>query len=612
MTALDQQVRRVKHRLWFNRWLRLWGWALLAATALWLIAWAADRLFALHLPVVAMSIAAVAAGLAASFVWLALSRERDQAAAVALDEAADLCERAATGLHARHYATDPFHSAVVADAERRVTGLAAGKLIPLRWPGSLSFSAAGLLIAALSLFLPEFDLLNREDNRAEAADRQAALRQVRNIVSQPVSTMSQIVEKHGDPEMEKQLKALEDALKPDASRDPGVLRRETTKQLDKLQNSLNEKADDDRYRALKEAKKKLRQLAQMDDSKGQAAKLLEAMAAGDFSDAQKEIRKMQESLARRARDGKVDPAQAEEMRKKLNDMAEKLQEAAQDQQNRRDMQNAGLDEKDVQRVLDALAKKDPKQLADLAKELSQRLKEQGVTEQQMKEMMKKMADRMKANEQLKEMGQKMAQACRNMQRGDMQQAGDQLGEAGEMLGEMEQLEQSLNELEAQMSDLSDARDELNEGDDQGDQDGECPQCQGSGFRKDGAPCPHCNGTGNCSGGRGRGSGARDRDDDVDVDFKNTKAKTKTRKGGRIIGQQFVKGQPLAGKSQVEFYDAARAAEIDAADALNRDRIPRAYRKVVRGYFDRLGDDFDAKNPPPTSKPAGPADSGGGS
>jgi hypothetical protein len=74
-----------------------------------------------------------------------------------------------------------------------------------------------------------------------------------------------------------------------------------------------------------------------------------------------------------------------------------------------------------------------------------------------------------------------------------------------------------------------------------------------------------------------------------VDFENKKARVKTAKGGSIVGQQFVKGEQLKGKSEVEFIDAAHAAEIDAADSLNRDRIPRAYRKGVKNYFDRLGE-----------------------
>jgi hypothetical protein len=51
----------------------------------------------------------------------------------------------------------------------------------------------------------------------------------------------------------------------------------------------------------------------------------------------------------------------------------------------------------------------------------------------------------------------------------------------------------------------------------------------------------------------------------------------------------VKGQQLKGQSQVELGEAASAAEIDAANALDKDRVPRAYHKAVRNYFDRLGD-----------------------
>ncbi len=57
---------------------------------------------------------------------------------------------------------------------------------------------------------------------------------------------------------------------------------------------------------------------------------------------------------------------------------------------------------------------------------------------------------------------------------------------------------------------------------------------------------------------------------------------------------FIKDRPLKGQSEAEFYDASRAAEIDAADALNKDRIPRIYRKGVKRYFDRLGDNFRPK------------------
>src|SRR5436190_23257316 len=35
MSTIERQVRAAQHRLWLNRFLRFWGWSLLAATVLW-------------------------------------------------------------------------------------------------------------------------------------------------------------------------------------------------------------------------------------------------------------------------------------------------------------------------------------------------------------------------------------------------------------------------------------------------------------------------------------------------------------------------------------------------------------------------------------------------
>jgi hypothetical protein len=40
-------------------------------------------------------------------------------------------------------------------------------------------------------------------------------------------------------------------------------------------------------------------------------------------------------------------------------------------------------------------------------------------------------------------------------------------------------------------------------------------------------------------------------------------------------------------------DAASAAELDATDALNKERVPRRYRAAVQRYFDRLPQDLRA-------------------
>jgi hypothetical protein len=193
----------------------------------------------------------------------------------------------------------------------------------------------------------------------------------------------------------------------------------------------------------------------------------------------------------------------------------------------------------------------------------------------------------------------MSNAGRQMKESDTEAAQDELGQAAEMLSEMEQMEQSLNDLEGQLAELDQARDELSEGAEGSES---CGTCSGTGFRKDGAPCAECNGTGRC-GGRGRGAGPRDRDDNVQAGFRDEKVKGRSGRGGSIVGQQFVKGQQLRNRSQAEIAEAARAAEIDATDALERENIPRVYRRAVRNYFDRLGDQFGDT---PQETPAGPA------
>ncbi len=602
MAPLQKQVLAAQRRLWLNRWLRLWGWALFAAAALWTGLLISNRLFALQLPMRAAALMALGVSLIASIVWLLLTREREMSAAVALDDAAHLKERASTGLYATKVKADPFAQAVVADAERAVAGLSARKVLPVQWSRSLSWSITTMLVAAaVSLWLPEFDLLKRREAKADAGARKAAVDQIRSVVAKPVSAIAQVAEKNPDLAVDEQLKALEDAMRGDAAKDPDVLRREATKQLDRLQDALKDKANSERFKALDETKKRFKQIGESSDPKNELGKLMEQMAAGNFEAAQKELKQLQEKLAKRSHDHPADARKAEEIQKQLNTLAKKMEASAKDEQSAREMKNAGLSEKDVQRVLDALAKKDSKQLEKLAEEMADRMKERGVSKEQIKQMMDRAAQRQQACKQMQQMASKMGNASKQMKQGNQQAAQDEMNQAAEQLSEMEQMEQSLNDLEGQMASLDEARENLNKNDQ--DENGKCKQCNGTGFRKDGSPCKHCEGTGQCQSG-GRGNAPRKRDDNDQVDFVDKKAHVKTAKGGSIVGQQFVKGEQLKGKSEVEFLDAASAAEIDATDSLNRDRIPRAYRKGVKNYFDRLGETVKTEKKEPGSGSGG--------
>lgn len=586
MSNIDRQVKQAQRRLWFNRWLRQWGWSLMFATIAWMLTLITDRLFALGLPLGWFALFGLAASLAASFIWLAVTREPSEIAAAALDTAAGLRERVSTGLHCAQ-SDDPFAQAVMADAEKSVTGLSARRFIPIRWSESLSFSGIAFAVAAISLLLPNFDILNKGESQAQAQQARERRERVHSVVEKPAKTLKEVLEKNPDLDVSDDLRNFDDQFRRMDDKDPNAIRREAIKKLDALKDALKKKAESNRFDSLNETKKRLAKIGEAPDPKSEVGKLVEAMANNDFKEAQKAIEKLKEELASRGRDPKADLAKLRQMQEQLEQLSQKMKEAAEDKRSERELKNAGMTPEEAKRVLEALAKKDPKQLEKLAKELAQRLKDKGMTEEQMKEMLQKMQQRQKACKQCKKMGDKMGGAAEKMKQGDTESASKELGEAGEMLNDMEQMEQALNELESQMAELNDARDQL--GDKDMDEDsGKCKQCDGSGFKKDGAPCPHCNPPpGNNMGGRGRGWGERERDDDAEVGFKDVKAKVKTNKRGRYIGQQHVKGEALKNKSEAEFYDAASAAELEATDALNRDRVPRAYRKGVKKYFERL-------------------------
>ena len=66
-------------------------------------------------------------------------------------------------------------------------------------------------------------------------------------------------------------------------------------------------------------------------------------------------------------------------------------------------------------------------------------------------------------------------------------------------------------------------------------------------------------------------------------FKTERGKVHTGKGA-IIGQFLFDGEQVKGDVTSSFTDVVLAAEHDASDRINRNRIPRQYHKAVKTYF----------------------------
>ncbi len=604
MNPLTTKIRAAQRRLWVNRWLGQLGWALTIAACAWIAVLLVARLCALTWPLAWMALGALGAAVIASAIWTAMRRDTTLDAAVALDKAAGLKERVSSGLVCAGR-TDPFSQAVVADAAETAGPISVRKFVPIRGARSLVYGGVVGFLGLLLLWLfPEFDLLGKAQARERVQQKLTASNQARATLAQPVEAVKNLVESSPALKDMKEMQELEALAKPnDKPVDPSDLRREAIKKLDKLGDELKKQAAAERFKDLQETKNRLKEMGKPQDAKSPPSKLMQALTDGDFKQAQEELSKMKEQLAKKKHDAKSQE-EVKKMSEQLDQLAKKLNDAAGDKNLQEQLKQSGLNAEQMKRILDALNKKDPQQLSKMMEDLEKKLKKEGMSQQQIDKMKKQVQQAQKqqgSKQQMNKLAESMKKAGQKCQTGDKQGAGQQMDEAGEQLSQMEMMEQQMGEIDSKMSQLDDLKDEMgDQNKDQGDK--QCKQCNGTGMRKDGSPCPHCNGTGQCNGGgadgqkpgpggRGRGAGQRGQKD-IDVAFQKRRAKVEQRQGA-VIGQWFVKGDQIKGESKAQYLEAVQSAVRDASDALEKDQVPRAYQKAVKNYFDRLGEEKPA-------------------
>ena len=73
--------------------------------------------------------------------------------------------------------------------------------------------------------------------------------------------------------------------------------------------------------------------------------------------------------------------------------------------------------------------------------------------------------------------------------------------------------------------------------------------------------------------------------------------------GKILASTFVKdNKPMAGSSKEGLKEAVRAAQEEAADEVDQDRISKQAQKAVRDYFNAMERDADPSAP--ATQPSG--------
>jgi len=577
MTDLERQIRRAQHRLWVNRWLSDIATASAVLGGAFALMVLVQRLWDLPIPLGLTAMAFLAAAAAGSFTLTMLRRETVECAAIRLDEAAGLRERLSSGWHCLS-SDDPFAQAVLADADRTSRSLSARTHLKLIIPSRFVFSATTLVLAAL-MFLVTPGLLKSTEAK-EAGRQSAEAKETRVAVKRQLDEVKRIAEE--TPVLEDMKADLDtmDIVGGPRLDQPGVIRHEALKKIDKLEDAIRQKRSQDQYEAMPELQKMLRNVKVPESSEAPTQKLAKALSNADFKTAQEELKALKEQMATLKSD--EDKAMAEKLGKQLEEIAKQLEEAAKNENLLEELEQAGISKEQLDRLLERLSKEDIEQVKKM-------LEEKGFNQQQIE----KLAKRMQQSKQAGAMAKKLTEGLRQANKAQGTESGDNEGGEGlslaeEQLSEMEQLEQEMNQLDSAMAAVQNAKQNV---------DKPCPNCKGSG-QQGGSPCSKCSKPGQGGMGQmGQGKGGLANSQPTDVDFKTEKVKVPTGKGA-IIGRLLVDGEQVAGEVSKEFAQTLSAAEREASDLIHRDRIPRQYHKAVKGYFSSVQKSIDAKKDGP--------------
>jgi len=385
-------------------------------------------------------------------------------AAVAIDEAAGLKERLSTALTCRRD-TDPYAQAAVHDAEQTATRVHVPSHLRLRSPALWPWSLATVLVAViLYAFLPVIDILAEQEQagpeqvEATAVERE----QVTVTFNEQQERLKELAERN--PELKDLVKDLEPLSLPDEpTATPEDIRREAVKKLDNVAEKLSQEKESRQLDALKRIN---RLMAQLDKPAGDdpASELSKALAQGDMQRAQQALSELKKKLEEAAKGGDPQAKQEmAEMQKQLDNLAKQLAKLGDNTQLQKDLERkAGLSEEDAKKLLEQLAKLDPKQMQ---KELQRQLADSGMSPEQIKELAKKLADQKAAMKKCQGLGKCLANAAAAMQQCDSPNGNAAAANAmaaldGAMgqLSDLEMAQQMLSEIEAELSDLKGRRD----------------------------------------------------------------------------------------------------------------------------------------------------------
>jgi len=538
MEKLQQQIRRARRRLTLQEFWRVLPRFLFLTLCLAGGAIVVDLYRPLGLLREAWLAGGLVAGLVLSIAWCIWRRRGSLDAAMELDQRYGLRERVSSAMSLEPAELDsPMGQALLADATRRIERIDVTERFRIRpWDRLTALPLVPIALTALALFF-----LNPQagQQQAEAATA-AAKKQIKTSTEQLRKQLAQRrkeAEARGLKDSEQLFQRLEEATER-LTRADDLDRKEALVKLNDVMKELEERKD--KLGGGNQAKDPFQQLKNL--QQGPADKFAQGLNNGDLKQALNELAKLREQIAK----GELTPEQKEALAKQLQEMRDKLQQAA------------DAHKKMQQELEKEIAEKERAGQTEEAKKLREKLDE--------------LKQNAKRAERAERMAQQLGECAKCLGEGNAAEAQKQL-EA--MEGELAELAQQMDELESlemALDELADAKDSM-----------QCKACQGEG-------CAECRGRGAGEGkgdGLGEGRGKGDRPEErTETGAYDTRVRQKLGRGSAVI-TDLVTGPNVKGEVQQEINAQVEAAKSASADPLIEQPLPRASREHVKRYFESL-------------------------
>ena len=545
MDSIQDCVAAARRRLLLRQWAGRSAVCLAWAFSLALIGILAAKLIAIEgLPPwwsAAWLGSALVLGLATATIGTFARPRTPLEAAIAIDQRYDLRERVASSLQLDETTLATEAGAALArDTERALGKVEVNERFTLGLDRRVWLPIAPALLGLLATLLPNATAeatIEKPDATQLAAEE---LKKAADESRQKLKKRREQAEKDGLTDATALLKKVEEGT--------GELAKKEPKDKTEAAVKLN-----DLTKQLAERKQKLGggdalrdQLNRMKDlGRGPAEKAADAMKSGDWKKALGELEKLRKDLA----DGKVSPEKQQQLAKQLGKMQERLATAAQKQEDLK---------QELQRQLaEAQRKGDLNQAGKLQQKLDQ------------------LAQKKPQMQRMQQMAKQMQKAQQCMQNGDCDQAAEAMQQMAKMMQQMQREDQELKMLDGAMTDIQMAKQAMGmEAQKLAQMAQGMGMGQGMGKDKDGPP-----GEGM---GESRGKGARPSEEN-DVNFRDTKVKQNVGRGASTFGG-LVKGPSIKGDVAESIKTQLTADNIEPADPLTSERLPRSKREHAEEFF----------------------------